>query len=181
MSIGNLRNVYFLGSLAAVFGGGMFLRSATPEVRSGSWAPSGVMGQARTGAAAVRMPDGRVLITGGTGVNGALASAELFGPTGSFSQVASMLHSRSQHVAVALEDGRVLVAGGKTQGDSVFSSAEVYDPNTNVWADAGLMNASRIGHTATLLGDGRVLIAGGQAGDVVQGSLEIFDPGKNQF
>jgi len=82
------------------------------------------------------------------GVNGALASAELFGSTGSFSQVASMIHSRSQHVAVALEDGRVLVAGGKTQGDSVFSSAEVYDPNTNVWADAGLMNASRIGHTA---------------------------------
>src|SRR5258708_34418516 len=176
MSIGSLRHVYFLGSLAAVVGGGMFLRSGTPEVGSGSWAPSGAMTQARTGAAAVRMTDGRVLITGGNGVNGALASAELFGPTGSFSQVASMIHSRSEHVAVALEDGRVLVAGGKTLGDSAFSSAEVYDPNTNTWAVAGIKNPSRIGHTATLLGDGRVLIAGGQA-SVTHASLEIFDPG----
>src|SRR6266566_5099183 len=160
-----IRNVYFFASLAGVLGGGMYLRSATPEVRSGSWAPSGAMTQARTGAAAVRMPDGRVLITGGTGVDGALASAELFGPTGSFSQVASMIHRRSQHVSVALEDGRVLVAGGKTQGDGVVSSAEVYDPSANAWLDAGFMNASRVGHTATLLPDGRVLIAGGEAGN----------------
>src|SRR6266699_5182587 len=109
----SMRNVSLFAGLATIFGGAMYLRSATPEVRSGSWAPSGAMTQARTGAAAVRMPDGRVLITGGTGVNGVLASAELFGPTGSFSQVASMIHSRSEHVAVALEDGRVLVAGGK--------------------------------------------------------------------
>src|SRR5207248_8751870 len=117
----SMRNVYLFAGLAAVLGGAMYLRSATPEVRSGLWAPSGVMTQARTGAAAVRMPDGRVLITGGTGVDGALASAELFGPTGAFSEVASMIHGRSQHIAAALEDGRVLVAGGRTQGDSVFS------------------------------------------------------------
>src|SRR5260370_31333646 len=43
------------------------------------------------------------------------------------------------------------------------------------------MNGSRIGHSGTLVGDGRVLIDGGQAGDVVRGSLESFDPGRNQF
>src|SRR5437867_7387477 len=98
----------FVGSIAAL-GAVMYLKSAPQEVRSGSWLSSGAMTQARTGASAVRLPDGRVLITGGTGVSGVLATAELYGQTGSFSQIAPMIHARSQHVSVALEDGRVLV------------------------------------------------------------------------
>src|SRR5262245_20832060 len=165
-----MRKVCFVASFVAVIGGTMYLRSATPEGGSGSWAPSGAMAQARTGAAAVRLADGRVLMTGGTGVDGVLETVEMFGPSGSFSRVASMAHGRSQHVAVALDDGRVLIAGGKTQGDAVVNSAELYDTNSNTWLDAGMMNSSRVGHSATLLPDGRVLIAGGQAGDVVHAS-----------
>src|SRR5207244_11851409 len=119
----------------AVLGTVMYLRSAPQEVRSGLWSPSGAMAEARTGASAIRLPDGRVLITGGTGVGGALPTAELFGAPGSFSRVAPMIHSRSAHISVALEDGRVLVAGGRTQGDAVFRSAKLYDPRENTWVD----------------------------------------------
>src|SRR5215212_10919266 len=102
-----MRRVFLLSSIVAVLGGAVYLHSATPVVRTGSWMPSGAMGQARTGAAAVQLPDGRVMITGGSGVSGALATAELFGSTGSFSDLANMSHGRSHHVSVALNDGRV--------------------------------------------------------------------------
>src|SRR5207247_10558668 len=118
-----MRKRYALAGFLAVLGGVVYLKSAPQEVRSGMWAPSGAMADARTGASAVRLPDGRVLITGGSGVSGALPTAELFGATGSFSRVAPMIHSRSSHISVALEDGSVLVAGGKTRGDAGLSSA----------------------------------------------------------
>ena len=175
------RKVYFLGGIVAAFGGMMYLRSAPQEVQSGAWWPSGVMSQARTGASAVRLPDGSVLITGGTGVDGVLNTAELFSQTGSFNRVAPMMNARNNHVAVALEDGRVLIAGGKGSGEEILRSAELYDPSTKSWRDAGVMSAGRVGHTATLLSDGRILIAGGQAGDASHDSLEIFDPARNRF
>jgi len=139
------------------------------------------MTEARTGASAVRLADGRVLITGGIGANGVIETAELYGATGSFSRVAPMLHSRSEHVSVALEDGRVLVAGGRTRGDAALSSAEIYDPAADAWKDVGVMNVSRVGHTATRLADGRVLIAGGEAGGATHASVETLDSGSNRF
>src|SRR5258707_5017171 len=132
-----MRQLYWLFSFVAAIGCVMYVKSAPQEVRTGSWLSSGAMAQARTGASAVRLPDGRVLITGGTGVNGALSTAELYGQTGSFAQVAQMIHARSQHVSVALDDGRVLIAGGKTtQDDTALNSAELYDPRANTWVNA---------------------------------------------
>ncbi|MBI1984394.1 MAG: hypothetical protein HYS61_09365, partial [Acidobacteria bacterium] len=132
---------------------------------SGTWVPTpGPMAEARTGAASAALPDGRVLVSGGTGASGALASAELFYPDGSFYPAAPMLAARSGHTAVALKDGRVLVAGGVDAGESPTSSAEVYDPSANSWSPAAAMLLPRSGHTATLLSDGRVLVAGGETG-----------------
>ena len=48
---------------------------------TGSWTLTGAMSQARTGAAAAAMSDGRVLVTGGTDSSGNIyATAEIFGP-----------------------------------------------------------------------------------------------------
>ena len=75
------------------------------------------MAEAREGAAAVLLPNGRILITGGEGANGLLASAEIFGIDGSFHPASSMHTARRGHSAVLLKDGRVLVAGGETIGE----------------------------------------------------------------
>ncbi|MFA6029286.1 MAG: kelch repeat-containing protein [Elusimicrobiota bacterium] len=73
---------------------------------------------------------------------------------------ANMLASRSHHTTTVLPDGRLLAAGG-TNGTVVLNAAELYDPQTGVWAATGGMRYPRNLHTATLLPNGRVLAAGG--------------------
>jgi hypothetical protein len=71
---------------------------------------------------------------------------------------------RMNHVAVALSDGRVLIAGGETDHRHRLSSAEIFDPATNLWTEAAPMRSGRISHSAALLPDGRVLVLAGYGG-----------------
>src|SRR5439155_1211205 len=151
--------------------------SPAMEVPSETWAPTGNMAQARSGASAALLQDGSVLIAGGANGDVSLASAELF-KNGSFSATGSMLLARSNAAAVALKDGRVLITGGSTASGPT-SETEIYDPATGSWTIGNSMAASRWGHTATLLADGRVLIAGGQ-GSAATVSLRISSFGQQQ-
>ena len=84
---------------------------------------------ARSDAAAVLLPNGKVLITGGKNA-GPLASAELYDPnTGTFSTTASMQTARwrCEHIATLLANGTVLVQGGyNTTG--FLKASEIYTP-----------------------------------------------------
>ena len=103
--------------------------SATPSTPRGvPGAFRSVEGTAqRTGHTATLLADGRILVAGGSGPDGAaLATAEIFDPgSGTFSPTGSMVVAREYGVATRLPDGRVLIAGG---GPSDAVSAEVYDP-----------------------------------------------------
>lgn len=89
---------------------------------------------------------------------------------------ASMLSPRNRFTATLLDDGRVLVAGG----ESSPSSAELYDPVTDMWSSAGPLTAGRYDHTATLLAGGQVLVAGGY-GVGALASAELYDPATNMW
>jgi N-acetylneuraminic acid mutarotase len=83
--------------------------------------------------------------------------------------------ARFGHTATLLQNGNVLVVGGS---DSVFASAELYDPDTGTWSVTGNLNVARYeGHTATLLRNGKVLVAGGidSDGNSLNNS-ELYDP-----
>lgn len=156
-----------------------------------SWTVTGSLAEGRTGHTATRMPDGRVLVAGGNGSGGPLASAELYDPaTGTWTATGNMIEARANHTATQLPDGRVLVAGGVGAPTSEFfanilASAELYDPSTGEWSSTGAMSEIRVGHTATLLLDGTVLVAGGGSSSDGDGgplaSAELYDPGSGQW
>jgi hypothetical protein len=162
------------------------------DPRMGTFSPTGSMATSRIGHTATPLPDGRVLIAGGTGVRvgssiqgGMLSSAELYDPkTGRFSPTGSMTADRYYATATLLADGRVLVAGGFPGGTGTPASAEVYDPATGTFSKTGSMPDRRVLSSATLLSDGRVLFSGGQLMNGVDTDLSsalLYDPQTGQF
>jgi hypothetical protein len=112
-------------------GGDHWLQSAEIyDPATGSFSPTGAMAEQREGPAAAPLPDGRVLVAGGTFHDGVtnhyLQSAELYDPsTGSFTAAGAMTSQRYAAGAAPLPDGRVLVAGGN-DGTNRLQSAELF-------------------------------------------------------
>jgi hypothetical protein len=167
-------------------GGDHYLASAeifNPATSSFSSAGISPMSSPRRGAVAAPLPDGRVLVAGGSyndGVDHALANAEVFNPaTNAFTPVGDMGIARVRAAASPLPDGRVLVAGGN-DGATRLSSAEVFNPATNAFTPVGDMETDRARAAAAPLPDGRVLIAGGTNGAPLS-SAAVFDPNTSSF
>jgi N-acetylneuraminic acid mutarotase len=148
------------------------------------------MNIARFGHTATLLPNGKVLVAGGSDdSNNGLASAELYDPaTGKWSETGLMGEARCYHTATLLPNGKVLVAGGiKFLGrflDRALASAELYDPATGKWSDAAGLTTERMNHSATLLPDGKVLIAGGSIYDgniCTLTTVELYDPASDKW
>ena len=83
------------------------------------------------------------------------------------------------HTASLLKNGKVLVVGGYPGTTLTYLNPEIYDPDTNTWADAGTIlyggyfQTNFYNHTATLLQSGQVLVVGGQ---IYPGSAFPMDP-----
>jgi fluoroacetyl-CoA thioesterase len=74
-----------------------------------------------------------------------------------------------------LADGRVLLAGGAGNGGVRLTTAEVYNPDANVWTAAAAMSAARRAASAVLLDVGSVLEVGGFNSDSLD-SVERYAP-----
>ena len=154
----------------------------SPETGIWSSRRLGNLSTARFAHTATLLADGRVLVAGGNGKEGALASAEVFDPaTRRWSATGGLTTARVVHTATLLGDGRVLVAGGlNTASGSELASAELYDPGENTWNATGSLAVARTLHTATLLPSGKVLVTGGTGLGQLAVSFsatELYDPG----
>ena len=147
------------------------------------------MSSARIGAAAVKLPSGKVLITGG--VRGGFSlfgiatplyaqSEDLFDPvTNTFTTVIGMSQPRFGHTLNVRGDGKAVAVGG-AGGALVVSlgSIEVFTESggSGFWtAGPNLPNsASTALHTGVTLDDGSIYLAGGAIG-----ALGSFSPINN--
>ncbi len=127
--------------------------------------PASPLTVSRTDAGAVLLPDGKVLMIGGsTGTQtGAtqgppVASVERFDPSAqTFEQVGSLLVQRRCVSATLLGNGKILVLGSSAMGVP-SASAEIYDPVTNTSMQIPDMLTPRNCSIALRLLDGRVLV-----------------------
>jgi len=150
-----------------------------------TWTDAGTMNAGHTGHTATLLPNGKVLITGGTLVGSGLAATvantvELYNPTdGTWTMTGPLNTARYVHTATLLPNGQVLVAGGYgTNG--TLGSAELYNPSNETWTMTGALNTARYDHSATLSPDGKVLVAGGDYSDlntnVIISTAELYSP-----
>lgn len=145
--------------------------TATTELlgRDGRFVPGEPALEERELHAAVRLADGRFLITGGYSTlrRRTLATAEILDSQGRrpTSTAGAMRHARFGHDSVLLPDGRVLIVGGKVLATNAdVLPAELFDPPTGTFTETGALVVGRDRCTAWLLPDRRrVLVAGGSA------------------
>ncbi|MEP7271627.1 MAG: kelch repeat-containing protein [Acidobacteriota bacterium] len=167
-------------------------RSRSAEIydpATGAWNSTGDLITGRELATATLLPNGRVLVVGGSGPGNnldALASAEIYDPaTGSWSAAGTMNAARSAHTATLLANGKVLVASGAAgtyTNPILHSSAELYDPATGSWTPTGSLGTARPFHKAAMLSNGKVLVMGGSnfTSTIYEGA-ELYDPATGQW
>lgn len=165
-----------------------------PERRS--WVTGPTLPRPRVDFVALPLPDGSVIVAGGT-TNGeaqSFSSSFKLEPGGTeWVRSGDLTVARSAPAGAVLDDGRVLVAGGfyvdlpRSGRMRVLDSAELYDPAAGIWTRTGPLQVPRQGATAVTLADGRVLLVGGTSdatesgGHDVVATAEIFDPDAQEW
>lgn len=140
---------------------------------------------------------GKILIAGGEGDAGFLASTELYDPASNrFIAGPKVSTVGIDHSATAIASGpnagKILLAGGYDPYEEV-NSTELYDPASNTLAPGPSMSGERMADTATVIpagpNAGKILIAGGDGSSFAGGkfhsgilaSTELYDPASNTF
>ena len=158
------RIVKFASALMLVVGGSGLALWAQPPQAVGTWTSMGAVAQARTGAAAVVLDDGRTLVAGGTAADGTVTDSVLiYDPQRTHSPAPVDCSRRgSATTATLLADGHVLIAGGRLESGE--RRLELFDPASGTSTLRASMAQPRTGHAAARLADGTVMIVGGIGG-----------------
>ena len=181
------------GQTATLLGNGKVLISrgtigntqgAAPELYdpvTGVFKAAGDVDLSKLQSTATLLPDGKVLLAGGS----PFGDASLYDPgSGTF---AFLDYFRIwSHTATLLTNGTVLIAGGADMDEwgehETIGTAQIYDPSLGSFKPTGSLFESRDGHTATLLPSGLVLVAGGVRNYYrLLGSAELYDPSAGVF
>ena len=137
------------------------------DPRTGAFSPTGSMLAPRVSHTATLLPDGRVLVVGGTGPDGIIATAELWDPrTGTFRPVGQLAGSDGFQTATLLPSGDVLILG-RGPAQVWRARSESFTPAPGVLSSLGPT-------TATALLDGRVLVIRGAEPGQPQGPPAAF-------
>jgi hypothetical protein len=134
------------------------------------WAVGPPMLRGRASQTMTQLPNGKVLVLGGSDGDASVYDTELFDPGHGHVVEGRDAEARPLLAHGDPAQGRSRVdaggfwgspwAGGNIYGP--VTSAELYHPDTDTWTDAAPMATKRMGATATLLDNGKVLVIGGE-------------------
>jgi hypothetical protein len=157
------------GSL--LFVGGTGPAAQRYDSRREEWSLAGVSFGVGLLSQTTGLPDGRVLFTGGLGLDGQpSAAAAVYDPSTQQTTTLSMAIPRAGHGASLMGDGKVLITGGLetvslTDPLQLFAgiraSTEIFDPATGTFSAGPNMLEARALHASSSLSTGEVLITGG--------------------
>lgn len=173
---------------------------AVAQIDGGALAPADDDVVPRFFHEAGRLADGRVMVSGGLGLQTSPPSlfsratlafydpladefTTAFAPLGGGPEVTPVLLTpRSSHTQTTLADGRVLITGGYinasgTSPGAPTASVEVFEPQTGQVTAGPALNVARADHTATRLRDGRVVVAGGATWQIYDPDLDVWSAG----
>jgi Galactose oxidase, central domain/Kelch motif len=146
-----------------------------------TWTKAGLLGTARSGAAAAVLADGRVLVVGGF-----FHLKPSYGDGGAPGAVLAAYRPGSA-AGVGSPGPRIADIEPPNIG-AALATAEIYDPATDMWSVTGSMHYARVGAEAVTLDDGRVLVVGSDSNDtgvtvddLASQTAEIYDPGTGRF
>ncbi len=172
--------------MAGGFNGGNLSTAEIYDPATNGWAAATSMPEARSRAASIAMPSGRVLVVGGHDGTGTvvLDTAVLYDSvTDKWLSAGTMSSPRYDTMGIVLlPSGKVLIAGGdKDLSADGLATAEIYDPVANSWSSVKPMSRPRGLETfrMVLLASGKVLATGGYSnayGWAAALTGEIYDP-----
>jgi hypothetical protein len=149
-----------------------------------TFTPTGSLAIARDSHAAVLLPDGKVLVTGGqqpasppSFQKASLDDSEIFDPArNAFAPTTPLLLSRAFHTMTLLPAGDVIICGG-VGGGSVRLDCEFFREPTDTFSAGPALTESRVDPFLAPLGNGSVLLAGGDASGT---TAEVVDVDASQ-
>jgi ligand-binding sensor domain-containing protein len=166
---------------------------------------TGSMNVTRVSHAAIRLPNGNVMVSGGAhsidlafgetfevvaATFAKLSSCEIFDiASQTWEQVSDMGTTRSGHGFTVMSDAEILVTGGQTSDTSfddrfsevsdpaiVSNTCEIYAIDSNSFAPTGSMERPRFNHTAKLVAAGSVVVeSAGLGSELYTRSSETWD------
>ncbi|AFN74746.1 hypothetical protein MROS_1509 [Melioribacter roseus P3M-2] len=181
------KNYYLIIAINIALSTIIFPQKKFDKIGEVNWIQIDSMNEARFQHAIAVLPDGNILVSGGSGGEQGKPdkrSAEIYDfNTGKWRYTNPMNVPRSLHKLLPLKTGKVMAIGGYKE-----RSCELFDPETETWTMTDSIPTLRAtGYTVTELNDGRVLIAGGfRLTDdykemVYLNNCEIYDPNTGKW
>lgn len=136
------------------------------DPQTGTWTDTGNLSWPRCLHKSLSLPDGSVLVIGGSTSSWLTRSVERYDPdTGLWSEIGQINHYESLPYAVAqLSNGAVLVTSYSPQdaGTGNYDRyTEIYHPLTGIWTTVDVTTTAYRTSSVIVLGDGSVLLSGG--------------------
>jgi hypothetical protein len=149
--------------------------TATAELydpSSGTWKATGSMTVPRAWHGATLLPNGQVLVAGGTN---ATTSAELYDPSKGTWTTTGSLPNFHLFALMLLQDGRALAVD---ESDSSYTPGQLYDRSTRQWTATTNMYYSHSGVSTALLPNGDALVYGNKFSCY---AAEFYNPSANTW